>query len=70
MIRLDPIIAVNNVETSSKWYQSVFNFSSKHGGKEFDMLVNKGDEVMLCLHKWGEHDHPTCKLQMCIVETA
>ncbi len=59
MTKLDPIIAVNDVETSSKWYQSVFHFRSKHGGKEFDILVDSNNKVMLCLHKWGEHDHPT-----------
>lgn len=58
-MKLDPIIAVKNVETSSEWYQSIFDFRSKHGGNEFDILVNKDDEVMLCLHKWGEHNHPT-----------
>ena len=59
MTKLDSIIAVKEVETSSKWYQSIFDLRSKHGGKEFDILVNKNDEVVLCLHKWGEHDHPT-----------
>jgi len=30
-----------------------------HGGKEFDVLVSENDEILICLHKWGEHDHPT-----------
>ena len=30
-----------------------------HGGKEFDVLVSENDEVLICLHKWGEHEHPT-----------
>lgn len=41
MTKLDPIIAVKEVETSSKWYQSIFGLRSKHSGKEFDILVNK-----------------------------
>lgn len=58
-MKLDPIIAVKDVEASSKWYQSVFNCKSKHGGKLFDILVTEKDEVLICLHKWGEHEHPT-----------
>ena len=59
MTKTDPIIAVRDVEASSKWYQSVFNCRSRHGGDQFDLLVDENDEVIICLHKWGEHDHPT-----------
>lgn len=59
MTKIDPIIAVKDVEVSSKWYQTVFNCRSMHGGKEFDILVGENDEVLICLHKWGEHEHPT-----------
>ena len=59
MTKLDPIIAVKDVEASSRWYQSVFHCRSMHGGKTFDILVAENDEVLLCLHKWGEHEHPT-----------
>ena len=57
--KLDPIITVKDVEASSKWYQSIFNWKSMHGGKEFDILVSDNDEVILCLHEWGKHGHPT-----------
>lgn len=59
MIKSDPIIAVKDVEASSRWYQILFDCRSKHGGKEFDILVTELDEVLICLHKWGEHGHPT-----------
>ena len=59
MSKLDPIIAVKDVEVSSKWYQSVFGCRSMHGGKDFDILISENDEVLICLHKWGEHQHPT-----------
>lgn len=59
MTKLDPIIAVHDVEVSSRWYQTVFGCTSIHGGGEFDVLKDKEDEVLICLHKWGEHDHPT-----------
>ena len=59
MTKIDPIIAVKDVEASSKWYQSVFDCRSLHGGKVFDILVSENDEILICLHKWGEHEHPT-----------
>ena len=59
MTKLDPIIAVKDVEASSAWYQSLFNCWSMHGGNEFDILITGDDEVIICLHKWGAHEHPT-----------
>ena len=59
MTKIDPIIAVKDVVASSKWYQSVLGCKSLHGGKEFDILVSEDDEILICLHKWGEHNHPT-----------
>jgi predicted enzyme related to lactoylglutathione lyase len=61
MIKIDPIIAVKDVEASSKWYQQVFGFRRVHGGMErFAVLVSENDEILLCLHNWGEeHHHPT-----------
>jgi predicted enzyme related to lactoylglutathione lyase len=59
MTKLDPIIAVKDVEVSSKWYQLLFGCRSLHGGKEFDILADENDEVLICLHKWGAHEHPT-----------
>ncbi|MBL0308213.1 MAG: VOC family protein [Bacteroidetes bacterium] len=59
MTRVDPIIAVKDVEASAKWYQQVFGFKSVHGGKDFAVLKSEDDEIVLCLHKWGEHNHPS-----------
>ena len=59
MTKIDPIIAVKNVEASSKWYRSVFGCRSMHGGDEFDILVSDNDEILICLHKWGVDEHPT-----------
>jgi len=58
-MKVDSIIAVKDVELSSKWYQKVFDCKSTHGGKAFDILTTKENEVLICLHKWGEHEHPT-----------
>ncbi len=59
MIKSDPIIAVKDVEASSQWYQRVFDCKSIHDGDEFAVLEDQNGEVIICLHKWGEHEHPT-----------
>jgi hypothetical protein len=59
MTKMDPIIAVKDVQASSIWYQSIFGCRSLHGGTEFEILVAENNEVLVCLHKWGEHQHPT-----------
>jgi predicted enzyme related to lactoylglutathione lyase len=61
MIKIDPIIAVKDVNESSKWYQSVFGCKRTHGGNDFAVLVDDNKVVLICLHKWGEHGHPTMK---------
>lgn len=59
MPKIDPIIAVKNVEASAKWYQSIFGCRNAHGGEEFAVLKLENDEVLICLHKWGAHEHPS-----------
>lgn len=59
MTKLDPIIAVKDIDISSKWYQRVFGFRRTHGGDEFAVIASQNDEIVLCLHKWGAHEHPT-----------
>ncbi len=59
MIKCQPIIAVRSVEDSSKWYQTLLTCKSLHGGSTFEMLADQNNEVVLNLHKWGEHEHPT-----------
>lgn len=59
MTKLDPIIAVRDVEASVKWYQSVFGFRKNYGGDNFGVLVSEDNEIILCLHNWGEPEHPS-----------
>lgn len=59
MIKLDTIIAVKDVEASTRWYEEIFEFKKAHGGKDFAVLITKNNEIILCLHKWGEHQHPS-----------
>jgi hypothetical protein len=63
MIKIDPIIAVKDVEASSKWYRQVFGFGRLHGEQEsFAVLVSEKDEILLCLHVCGQHyHHPTMR---------
>lgn len=32
---------------------------SNHGGDKFEILADQDGTVLLCLHKWEEHSHPT-----------
>ena len=60
MVKTETIIAVRDVEKSSDWYQQLLGCRSSHGGDTFEILADKDDgTVILCLHKWGEHEHPT-----------
>ena len=58
MVKTETIIAVKNVRESSLFYQQLLECKSEHGGDTFEILTSNGD-VVLCLHHWGEHDHPT-----------
>ena len=55
-----PLIAVSDVEASSRWYQRLLDCKSGHGGKQYEVLVN-GKDVLLQLQAWGdprnEHEH-------------
>jgi predicted enzyme related to lactoylglutathione lyase len=59
MIKSDPIIAVKDVALSAAWYEQVFGLRNAHGGNDFAVLASDDSEVVLCLHKWGAHEHPT-----------
>lgn len=61
IMKIDPIIAVKDVNASALWYQLVFGFKRTHGGNNFAVLMDKNDKVLLCLHEWEAHGHPTMK---------
>lgn len=52
-----PLIAVRDVEASSRWYQAVLGLQSGHGGAGYEQLVFNGSMVMQ-LHHWDVHGHP------------
>ena len=56
-MRPQPLIAVTDVEASSRWYQRLLNCQSAHGGAEYDRLVSDG-ALILQLHRFDvAHDH-------------
>jgi hypothetical protein len=56
-MRPQPLIAVTDVESSSRWYQRLLSCQSAHGGPEYERLVWNGD-LILQLHSFSvEHDH-------------
>ncbi|HEU0140702.1 MAG TPA: VOC family protein [Bryobacteraceae bacterium] len=56
-MRPQPLIAVSDVEASSRWYQRLFGCRSNHGGPVYEQLVLNG-RLMLQLHSFEvEHHH-------------
>lgn len=56
-MRPQPLIAVTDVEASSRWYQRLLGCESAHGGKEYERLEHGGRLVMQ-LHRFEvAHDH-------------
>jgi catechol 2,3-dioxygenase-like lactoylglutathione lyase family enzyme len=57
MTRPQPLIAVTDVEASSRWYQRLLGCHSDHGGPEYERLVSNG-VLILQLHRFDvEHHH-------------
>ena len=55
-VRSQPLLAVRDVEASSRWYQKLLGCEGTHGGDEYEMLVSNG-EPLLQLHAWDLDDH-------------
>ena len=60
MKRTWTIIGVADVAHSFSWYQSLFG-QPKTGPAHsyFGQILDHDGTVLLCLHQWGSHDHPT-----------
>jgi catechol 2,3-dioxygenase-like lactoylglutathione lyase family enzyme len=60
MKRVWPIIGVHDVPSSSRWYQQLLGCSNSHpGGEVFDQILDADGTVLVCLHHWGDHGHPS-----------
>jgi len=56
-MKIEPLIVVNDVQLSSKFYQNVLLCQSAHGGDEYEMLTSDGN-LILQLHESDTHEHP------------
>jgi catechol 2,3-dioxygenase-like lactoylglutathione lyase family enzyme len=60
MKRTWTIISVADVSQSFKWYQSLLGLSEAAPAHDyFGQIVDSDGTVLLCLHKWGAHEHPS-----------
>jgi catechol 2,3-dioxygenase-like lactoylglutathione lyase family enzyme len=60
MKRLWTIIGVADVAKSFKWYQSLLGLpETAPVHSYFGQIVDADGTVLLCLHEWGAHEHPT-----------
>jgi hypothetical protein len=60
MKRTWTIIGVNDVRASFKWYQSLFGQpETPPGHDDFGQILDADGTVLLCLHQWGAHGHPS-----------
>lgn len=60
MKRLWTIIGVGDVGQSFKWYQLLFGQAETSPAHDYFGQINDSDgTVLLCLHQWGAHEHPS-----------
>ncbi len=60
MKRTWTIIGVSDVAGSFKWYQSLLGLPTSVPGHDYwGQILDSDGTVLLCLHEWGAHEHPT-----------
>jgi predicted enzyme related to lactoylglutathione lyase len=60
MKRTWTIIGVSDVPSSFKWYQSLFGQpETPPDHDDFGQILDTDGTVLLCLHQWGAHEHPS-----------
>jgi len=60
MKRIWTIIGVADVARSFQWYRSLFGLAASQPAHEhFGQILDADGAVLLCLHLWGSHAHPT-----------
>ena len=60
MKRTWTILGVADVARSHGWYQALFGQpATRPAHDHFGQLLDADGTVLLCLHRWGAHDHPT-----------
>ncbi len=59
MADLWTIIGVADVARSFAWYQSLLGLPATQPAHDhFGQVVDTDGTVLVCLHRWGDHDHP------------
>ncbi|QBB70430.1 glyoxalase [Pseudolysobacter antarcticus] len=54
------IIGVTDVARSFEWYQSLLGLlATKPEHDYFGQIINSDGDVLVCLHQWGAHEHPS-----------
>lgn len=54
------IIGVADVARSSAWYQELLGLPRSAPAHEyFGQILDTDGTVLLCLHRWGAHEHPS-----------
>ena len=62
MKRIWPIVGVRDVAHSFKWYQSLLDLPKTAPAHSYwGQILDADGTVLLCLHEWGEHEHPTLR---------
>jgi catechol 2,3-dioxygenase-like lactoylglutathione lyase family enzyme len=60
MKRIWTIIGVRDVPASFNWYQALFGQPKTSPGHDyFGQILDTDGTVLLCLHQWGAHEHPS-----------
>jgi catechol 2,3-dioxygenase-like lactoylglutathione lyase family enzyme len=60
MRRIWTIIGVGDVPSSCKWYQALLGLPQTAPAHDhFGQICDSDGTVLLCLHRWGEHEHPS-----------
>ena len=60
MKRTWTIIGVREVAGSLKWYQSLLGLpEAAPAHDDFGQILDSDGTVLLCLHEWGAHEHPS-----------
>ena len=60
MKRTWTIIGVADVARSLAWYQALLGLRTTAPAHDhWAQVLDADDTVLLCLHRWGAHDHPT-----------
>jgi catechol 2,3-dioxygenase-like lactoylglutathione lyase family enzyme len=59
MTQLWTIIGVADVSRSFAWYQLLLGLPTSQPAHDYFGTLESDGRVLLCLHRWGDHDHPT-----------